>query len=183
MHPDDVADYVQASVEELSRQLNRYPGLVKTLALEARTSLFITFEKTERPTIQAAVPSRILLPGGAGIAMQYQVPDLAATPITRDLILHIGLDDYDGDPPTADLLLPDRSPLPSDQWPILGEGGIVLDHPHFRRPFFCRRGLREYHTHPQHEDDPWDRHREGLPLYAVVLEVLDDLQHRWVGRR
>ena len=184
MHPHDVAEHVATSVEALRVRLEQYPELaVYELALEQETRLFLGFEKTERHVFRANIQTRLVLPGGGGVAMQYEVPDLGRPPTTRRLVLHLELNDYDGTPPTAELLLPDRTPLQPEHWPKLGNGGIVPGHPDFDRPYFCRRGLREYHSHPQHEDDPWDRHREGLALHSLVLELLDDLQHRWVGRQ
>ena len=183
MHPEDVAEHVAASVEELRERLADHPELkVLDLSLEDATRLFITFEKEERQMVTQPVASNLVLPGGASLQWGYEVPDLGAAPVRRELILLVGLDDFDGQPPTAELLQPDRSPLAPGEWPKLGGGGIVASHRIFKRPFFCRRGLREYHTHSQHAMDPWDLHREGLPLHSIVLELLDDLQHRWVGR-
>ena len=180
MHPADVAEHVATSVGEISERIARYPNLnVTAVELPGPFALDVRFEKKDWEVVGVILPSRLQLPGGAGIG--YQVPDLGSSR-SRALILHMELDDYDGQPPTAELLLPDHSPLPPQEWPKLGEGGIVHGHRLFDRPFFCRRGLREYHTHVGHEDDPWDSHREGLPLHAVVLELLDDLQKRWVGR-
>ena len=184
MHPADVVDHVATSVDELRTRVSAYSELsVTNVTLEAGTMLYVSFEKMERQLVRVDVPSSIVLPGGGGVAVQYEVPDLGARPVARQLILHLELSGYDATPPTAELLLADRSPLPAEEWPVLGNGGIVPRHPDFQRPYFCRRGLREYHSHPQHEDNPWDRYREGLPLHAIVLELLDDLQHRWIGRR
>jgi hypothetical protein len=101
---------------------------------------------------------------------------------TRRLILRLGLDSFDLLAPTATLLAEAGDPLPAAQWPTsFAGGGIVTDHPVYHRPFFCRRGLREYHTHPQHEDDPWAAWRDALPLHAIALELLGDLRVRWHG--
>jgi hypothetical protein len=175
---------VQSEVAEVEARLSQYPELgVTSIVLEAHTSLYIGFNKRERGTMTAGLPSGLLLSGGQEVVRQYEVPDLGAAPVLRQLVLLLDLTNFDGDPPTAELLRDDRSPLPPGEWPMLGGGGIVADHPHFKRPFFCRRGLREFHTHPQHEDEPWDRYREGFSLHALVAELLGDLAHRWVGRR
>lgn len=93
------------------------------------------------------------------------------------------LNGYDSLPPTAELLLPDRSPLPPSDWPkSIGGQGIVHDSKDYGRPFFCRRGLREYHSHSQHEDDPWDAYREHLALHQIVMELLRDMRDTWIGR-
>jgi hypothetical protein len=185
MHPADVADYVGDAVATLIAHLADAPDLRAGVPqLENDVHCYIPITVSERATVEHAVPSNLVLPGGIGIQTVFRVPDLAASSKRdRELVLHLDLTGYDADPPTAELLLPDRAPLPPEQWPKSTDGqGIVASHPDYPRPFFCRRGLREYHSHPQHEDDPWDRHREELPLYAVVREVLHDLQTRLVLR-
>lgn len=185
MHPADVAEYVTESVEVLRDRLRQYPELAAgDPILEDATRLYIPFAKTDRKLVAEAVPSTLVLPNGQPTAAIYQVPLLGAPPVTRNLVLHMDLTDYDGQPPTAELLRADRTPLPADEWPkSLVERGIVRDHKDYPRPFFCRRGLREYHSHPEHEDDPWDRHREELPLHALVIELLATLRDTWIGRR
>jgi hypothetical protein len=184
LHPADVTEHVADSVQRLRERLRAYPDLeAREPLLENGTDLYIGFVKVERTLMQASVATGLLGPHGEGTALVCQVPDLGTRPVRRDLILHMDLVDFDGQPPTAQLLLADRSPLPAGQWPkALGNQGIVQGHHAYDRPFFCRRGLREYHTHPQHEDDPWDRHREALSLDALVIELLADLRNRWIGR-
>ncbi|TFV57743.1 hypothetical protein E4P41_13875 [Geodermatophilus sp. DF01-2] len=183
MHPADVAQHVADSVDVLRDRLRETPGLATAdPVLEGATDLYVAFDKLDRELVSQAVGTSLVLPGGQPISMIYQVPLLGA-PRLRSLLLHMQLDDFDGRPPTAELLLPDRTPLPPDQWPkSIGGQGIVPNHRDFGRPFFCRRGLREYHTHPEHEDDPWEAHREHLRLDALVLELLDGLRNKWIGR-
>lgn len=180
MHPDDVREYVEEQVAELRARVEAAPELrVSSIELDG-VQLRVVFEKDERPKLQHSIGSQLVAPGGQGIVFQYEVPDLSRR-VQRALILALDCTDVDGQPPTAELLLPDGAPLPPAQWPTdLSRQGIVHGHPDYPRPFFCRRGLREYHSHPQHEDDPWDCHREGLPLYTLVLELLHDLQTRWI---
>jgi hypothetical protein len=182
VHPADVAEYVADSVQALRERLRACPGLLANEpVLEHGTDLYIGFVKIERRLLRQAVSIGLEVPGGGTALRVHQVPDLGVPPVRRELILRMDLTDYDGQPPTAELLLPDRSPLPAEQWPKeLGNQGIVRGHPEYGRPFFCRRGLREYHSHPRHEDDPWDRHREELTLHALVLELLLDLRDRWI---
>jgi hypothetical protein len=184
MHPDDVAEHVTDSVWALTEQLRAHPELgASDPIMRDGTDLYIGFVKQDRAFMQVQLASSLLGPGGHQTAQLLQVPDLGAPRVRRELILLMNLDDFDGQPPTAQLLLPDRSPLPAQQWPKeLANQGIVHGHPDFDRPYFCRRGLREYHEHSQHEDDPWDRHREGLSLHAIVTELLADLRDRWIGR-
>lgn len=184
MHPADVADHVAGAVAELAMRLAADVQLrAGEPLLERDVHCYIPVTLTERAMIQAPVATSLLHPSGAGIQFVYQVPDLGAPRVDRDVLLYLDLTDFDADPPTAELLAPDRRPLPGEQWPKSLDGqGIVRDHAVYGRPFFCRRGVREYHEHPQHEDDPWDAHREGLPLHAIVTEILADLQTRLVGR-
>ena len=182
MHPEDVAEFVADSVEVLADKLRQQPDLGGPPVLEG-TKLYVPFLKLERELVRHTVDTGLVLPGGRGVSMVHQVPLLGQAPTTRELVLHLDLEDYDGQPPTAELLLPDRSPLPAPEWPKSIHGqGIVASHKDYGRPFFCRRGLREYHSHPQHEDDPWDRHREHLALHQIVIELLDGLRNTWIGR-
>lgn len=185
MHPADVAAHVGDSVATMAAQLAARPELRAGAArLENDVQCYIPVTVSQRTSLQHTFASSLVLPGGGGIQTVFRVPDLSpSAKHDRDLVLHLDLTNYDADPPAADLLLPDRSPLPPDQWPKSLDGqGIVPSHPDYARPFFCRRGLREYHLHPQHEDDPWDKHREELALHAVVIEILHDLQTRLVLR-
>lgn len=182
MHPEDVAEFVAESIGVLAEKLQLSPELGGTPDLEG-VKLYIPFVKLERKLVQHTLDTGFVLPGGGGVSMVHQVPLLGQPPTERDLILHLDLADYDAQPPTAELLRPDRSPLPAAEWPKSIHGqGIVASHKDYGRPFFCRRGLREYHTHPQHEDDPWDKYREHLALHQIVIELLDGLRNTWIGR-
>ncbi|MEA2372639.1 MAG: hypothetical protein QOH12_3033 [Solirubrobacteraceae bacterium] len=182
MHPADVAELVAAEVTLLRERLAAAPQLGVTGVVLSGLDLDIGFGKDERPRIQGQVPSQLQGPGGQALSFVYEVPDLGRKE-RRALMLRLNCDDFDARPPTAELLLPDGNPLPAEQWPSdLSRQGVVHGHPDYPRPFFCRRGLHEYHTHPQHEDNPWDRHREALSLHHLVLELLGDLQTRWTLR-
>lgn len=184
MHPDLVREYVAASYSELRARLDDAEELrVTNLALEDDVRLFIGFTHAERPVVDHALAGGIVGPNGLPIAKTVQVPLLGTTPKERDLVLCMDFDDFDFQPPSAELLLPDRSPLPDPEWPAVGRGGIVRGHPSLTRPWFCRRGLREYHSHPQHEDDPWDRYREGSSMANIVCDLLRELTSRWTGVR
>ena len=181
MHPDDVAEHVADSVAELQRQIETRPDLaVTSVGLVAPFDLRIAFEKKVWPVLMHQHRN---VDGYTGEVTVHAAPYVQLTaPSTVQRILRCELDDYDLRPPTAELLDADGRPLPADQWPReIGRQGIVRDHPDYKRPFFCRRGLREYHSHFQHEDDPWDRHREGLALHSVVVELLADLRLRWTS--
>lgn len=180
MHPADVAEYVGEQVEDLRARFESGPDLgVRGVSLNG-SELLIRFTKRERALVKHAVPSALKGPGGSDVQIVYDVPDLGAKPQERELIVRFGCEDFDGQPPTAELLLADGKPLPGAQWPRdMANGGIIQGHPHYGRHFFCRPGLREFHTHPQHEDQPWDKYRESMPLPAIVIGLLTDLRKRW----
>lgn len=183
MHPADVAEHVLGEVAELQRSLEDMPELgVNKLDLEHEVELYIGFRKVDRPRLQAAVVPGLLGPGGKPLQIPHQAIDLSQKR-ERELILHMNCENLDGDPPTAELLLPNRMPLPRDDWPQdLTRAGLAHGHPEYDRPFFCRRGLREYHSHPGHQEDPWDIYREAVSLHVIALELLDDLHKRWTLR-
>lgn len=182
MHPRDVAEHVQASVAAVSDRLARRKELgVSAVDLEGDTDLFVHFTSTVW-SLGVAQARHVNAEGRVTISNSIGVDLSARQRVER--VLHFGLEDYDSQPPTANLLDTHRHLLPLASWPKddRGVAGVVAEHPEFRRPFFCRPGLREYHTHFQHEDDPWDRHREGLALHETVIGLLDDFRLRWVLR-
>lgn len=184
MHPADVAEHVADAFAVLRDRLAEHDELCSSPpVIEDDVKLYLPFDKIERQLVEEPLNTGFTMPDGSSAQFLHRVP-LLGTRTTRPLLLHMDLTDFDGHPPTAELLLPDRSPLPQSDWPkSLGGQGIVVDgHPDYERPFFCRRGLREYHSHPWHEDDPWDKHREALTLDAIVLELLHDLRSKWIGR-
>jgi hypothetical protein len=181
VHPDDVAEYVAAQVELLRERLTSRGDLgVLDIALEEHTRLDIRFEKSERQLVKQAVSSQLVGPSGEGVQALYEVPDLGSVPNRRELILRLSCEDFDSQPPTAELLDATAEPLPAGKWPReMAGGGIINGHPHYKRPFFCRPGLREFHTHPEHEDQPWDLFREQLALPEIAIPLLSDLVKRW----
>lgn len=183
MHPADVAEYVLGEVAELRRSLAEMPELgIAAVELDEDVELYVGFRKFERPRLQAAVVPGLLGPGGRPLQFGHEAIDLSQKR-ERNLVLHMNCENLDGDPPSAELLLPDRTPLPPGEWPQdLTREGLAHGHPEYDRPFFCRRGLREYHSHPGHQEDPWDKYREAVSLHVIALELLDDLHYRWTLR-
>lgn len=55
-----------------------------------------------------------------------------------------------------------------------GVNGLHNSHPNpdIQRPFFCTPGTYEYHLHGSHINDPWDQHRNSMPLAEIVRRVL-----------
>jgi hypothetical protein len=204
VHPDDVADYVADAVAELERRAGETDLPIDALELRDRVDLRLRLRLRSHEAVRVisgpspgaiavpvrpggpagpAAPGLLLGPGAMVRQQQMNVPDLGSLR-TRELILRVDCSDFDGKPPLAELLTSAGEPLPPREWPHdPREQGIIHKHPKYGRPFFCRRGLREYHEHPQHEDDPWDRWREGTPLYQIVLGVVTDLRDRFTFRR
>ena len=182
MHPDDVAERVADEVETLRARLAAAPELrASEPHLIDRFELRVAFTRVAfRAVLPVALPARISCPHcPPGQALMRVVPAKVGR-FERELVLRSFCDNYDGQAITAELLLPNGDPLPDHEWPkTLGREAIIRGHEEYDRPFFCRRGLREYHSHPQHEDNPWDAHRERIRIYHVVLELLRDLQTRW----
>lgn len=183
MHSDDVAELVAEEFSQFVERAEDVGGLDhERIKLVDRTKIYVPFEVTHSESELVAVGPALLLPGGGARQESRHIPILGRS-VTRDLVLHLDCRDFDGQPPTAELLRPDRDPLPPEQWPKDPTArGIVTGHPNYARPFFCRPELREYHEHPQHEDDPWDKHREGMSLCSLILGLLHDLRHRWMLR-
>jgi hypothetical protein len=184
MHPAHVASFVVGEVEELRARIDVSKLPVHAVELENETSLYLTLDLLQRARhstrdASGALPvgAGLLGPGGRTIE---NVPDLSVRPEPVRRILLFDLEDFDSQPPTAELLDADRTPLARQFWPRdLANGGIVDSHEQWPRPWFCRPGLREFHTHPEHEDVPWDQIR-GAPLHGIVLGLVSDVAHRFV---
>ncbi|MEO7572381.1 MAG: hypothetical protein ABIX10_08080 [Acidimicrobiales bacterium] len=183
MHPSLVRSHVVQSVADLRARLEDDGDHgVTEVRLDAESlKLDITFDHDEHETELVAARSTLLLPDGSPLTRPQRIPIIGRSRIRR-LVLHLELDSYDLLPPIATLRRESGDPLPAEEWPTsFAGGGIVNDHPIYHRPFFCRRGLREYHSHEQHEDDSWAAWRDALPLHVVVVELLTDLRVRWHG--
>lgn len=81
----------------------------------------------------------------------------------RMVYVCIGLDyvNFDVEPPSLTFIDPvTRTPMPPFSVPMqLDDTGqpvtLLVNHPELGRPFLCLPGTWEYHTHPQHDGDPW----------------------------
>jgi hypothetical protein len=183
VHPDDVAEYVLSEVEELRRTIAETPQLnVLEVKLEDRTELFLRFRKVDHARIEAITVPGLIAPNQQPIGIPTAAIDLSQKS-ERELVLQMNCEDLDGVPPTAELRQEDLTPLSPEEWPQgLTREGMAQGHPEYQRPFFCRRGLREYHSHPGHQDDPWDKYRESVSLHVIAIELLGELQSRWTMR-
>jgi hypothetical protein len=177
MHPEEVAELVTLEFGDLERRLAER-GDSRVHLVELRSPTLIAIEFAARMYQSELVGQGLVTPGEGGFVQPaIRVPILGAVQETQ-LLLLASCENWDGDPPEFDLRRPDGSEL--DDWPKDPTGlGIVRGHPKYDRPFFCRPGTREFHSHPVHEDDPWDKYREAYTLDAMIASLLDDLLDRW----
>lgn len=79
--------------------------------------------------------------------------------------------DFDAEPPSVDMVdLETHERLPIEQW-LPGVPHSL--HPVTGRPFVCIQGTAEYHSHPSHTNDPWDRYRSIYRLPQTIGRLLD----------
>ena len=173
MHPDHVAALVAEQVDALRTSLQQLDLPVSDVELRGQSEVLIRF--TSRTTEAVA--------GISGI------PGVTAVPLIGSLredkfFLHLDCTNFDFRAPAIDLLESEEKSLPPERWPHdPKERGIVQGHPDFPgRKFFCRPGTREFHSHPQHEDEPWDAVREWMTIDKIALGILHDLKERWTIR-
>ncbi|MGD0454704.1 MAG: putative metal-binding protein [Solirubrobacteraceae bacterium] len=177
MHPQEVAALVAAEFGDLRERIAARPD-ARVRRAELREPTLIAVEFVARVYQSEVVGEGVIVPVPGGFQQAgRRVPILGAVEETP-LTLLVNCENWDGQPPECDLRRPDGSEL--QDWPKDPMGqGIVRGHPIYTRPFFCRPGTREYHSHPVHEDDPWDRYREGYTLDGIVAGLLEDLINRW----
>jgi hypothetical protein len=104
----------------------------------------------------------------------YAVPILGQRRASS-IVLVLHCDNYDCDPPSvtfvADWTASDD--LLYADWP---KGpGVVERHYATGKPFVCRPGVREYHSHSQHGDQPWDRFRGLIRPRELMRDLASDL--------
>ncbi len=181
MHPDDVADLVASDVDDLRVAVQRLPEDLPIGDVILRDCFHVEVSVPVRRLRSENIQMRSrLLVRGRPLTKTVAIPILGRGDY-RTLVVHADCTDFDGLPPLIDLLDANRRPLAADAWPRDEHSrGIVTSHPKYHRPFFCRPGTREFHDHPQHEDQPWDRIREEMSLSGLLLSVLRDLHHRFV---
>lgn len=78
---------------------------------------------------------------------------------------------FDADPPSAIMIDPvTRAELPLELW-VPGVPHSM--HPTVNRPFVCIQGVREYHLHPCHLEDSWDKYRQTIRLPQTIWRLLE----------
>ncbi len=157
--------YVEALVAEEEAVLQEAVREKKLLRVERRGTLLV-----------AEVPRVMYAAGAYGSTL---VPLLGHRQ-ESSIVLALGCDNYDTDPPSLAYMASweTTQELPFKDWP---KGiGVVQQHPVTGKPFLCRPGMREFHTHYQHGDEPWDKYRGRIQPRDLLLTIAKDLRNKQV---
>lgn len=96
--------------------------------------------------------------------------EIRSATIGAERILRLDAERYDGDPVGVFVAsATDGHLLPGSEWPT---GLYQGEHPTLQRPFVCVRGTIDYHAHPSHVDDVWDRYRGRIRLVDITDHLL-----------
>jgi hypothetical protein len=77
---------------------------------------------------------------------------------------------FDAQPPSVAMVDPDSGlELPLDKWTPGVAHGL---HPATGKPFVCIQGIAEYHSHPSHLTDSWDRYRNRYRIPQTAKRLL-----------
>jgi hypothetical protein len=153
--------YVEALVAEEEAALLGVAGTGGVLRVERRGSLLVA--EIERVIYQREPGTAIPLLGQRR---------------TSSIVAALDCDNYDTDAPSFAFVTnwDATEVLAFQSWP---KGpGMVDRHYKTGKPFLCRPGTREFHSHIQHLDEPWDRYRGRLRIRDLVLGLARDLQHK-----
>jgi hypothetical protein len=117
---------------------------------------------------------RDALPANTGVTAWREGTDVfVAFPAGRDGqpgLFRLGCAKFDAEPPTVAMLDPQtREELPLERWT---PGVPHSIHPVTGKPFVCLQGTAEYHSHPSHLQDSWDRYRPVFRLAQTVRVLL-----------
>ena len=109
------------------------------------------------------------------VSSDYPVFDVVLTHPTskRRVGFRFLCDDWDERPPSLSLFDPETlAELSWERWPQ-GGWSALNPHPTTGKPFLCLPGIREYHTHSSHLQEPWAglRSRETYKLRYIVHRV------------
>lgn len=162
--------YVEALVAEEEAVLQEAVRAQKLVRVEQRGTLLV-----------AEVPCVIYATSTYGSFARTSVPLLDRRQETS-IVLALGCDNYDTDPPSLAFMAnwEATQELHFQSWPK--GAGVVQQHPVTGKPFLCRPGLREFHTHYQHGDEPWDKYRGRIRPRDLLLNIADGLRSKQVFR-
>lgn len=107
------------------------------------------------------------------------VPDLSRQR-ESSIIAALRCDNYDTDPPSLSFVADwdTTTDLPYEQWPK--GASIVPAHHATGKPFVCWPGVREFHLHLQHSDEPWDKYRGHIRPRDLLARLAHDLRTKQV---
>jgi hypothetical protein len=182
---DAAAIEVTANTVTRHREVLTDPGVVRTkFDREVAHYRLLSAEYLKRGWIllSADFPTVIVLFAAAhlkpsamlyGVAIDFWNYDFWPPSVTF-------IDAFTLQPLTVDQL-PNRLPKKATavQMPGLPPGMIVERQPDLlvqahedKKPFLCMKGVREYHDHPQHSNDPWLPLRTGSGSLYHILDVI-----------
>jgi len=85
-------------------------------------------------------------------------------------IFRLDCSNFDALPPSVAMVDENmQTELNNEQWTAGVPHGI---HPITGKPFVCLQGVAEYHNHPSHLDDSWDRYRNRYRLRQTIIGLL-----------
>lgn len=135
------------------------------LAVASKTLFEVQVSRLELPLLQLR---RWRILGREYPALELMFDHESRPPLRLRLVC----DNWNELPPSIELLDQEGnflSAAPRDPAGVFNPG----PHPMTQKPFICMRGSREYHTHPSHLDDHWDRLklRSDYDLGGILTQV------------
>lgn len=126
----------------------------------------------------------IIESGAPGAEQEVQLQAYAVPPRFSFTLMPFGirisLDDFDLRAPSYSFRHPTKWELmPVDQLPpalLESEGkqmNVLLgNHAVTKGTFFCMRGVREYHEHPEHTGDEWLLFRDSINVFSTLTQIV-----------
>jgi hypothetical protein len=85
-------------------------------------------------------------------------------------VFRLDCEQFDAQPPAVAMAdAASLAELPQEAWTTGVSHGI---HPATGKPFVCLQGTAEYHSHPSHQEDSWDRYRNTYRLRQTITNLL-----------
>ena len=118
-------------------------------------------------------------------SLEFPEIDIMFTASERTVIRLLFIcDDWNDLPPSISLLTAEGTLIETKSTAIQSlprkPAGIFNRAPHdtTQRPFICMRGSREFHTHPVHVNDSWEKLKNS-PNYTLG-NIITQLWHAWL---
>lgn len=138
-----------------------------------------------RPVVFSVAPlGQVSLLGPEAEAGQLQLQAYAVPPrFTFTLMafgIRIGLDDFDlrapsytfRHPATWELMPVEHLPAAVIEFEGRDMAVMLGNHPITKAAFFCMRGVREYHEHPEHTGDEWLQYRKSINVFSTLSQIV-----------